>query len=238
MKRLTTEKPKDNVENTLNLFYIKDKETWIRGGGTAPEYKDVTLDNFMRRQIKERLPIDAPEDWREFSGMMAEWLFDDPESETGLLALLYAAAWGFAEIRDRLKRYEDTGAMPDVLEDLLKHLDRIESLGGWDLVDRWVKAASEGRLVEFPCAVGETAYWVHDRKITECKVHRVQKNREGAFLCLKSKRAHGVFRTDLCLGKTVFLNEKEAVAALATDKNDGYKQVNDLYDEDGRDIYE
>lgn len=150
MKRLTTEKPKDNVENTLNLFYIKDKETWIRGGGEPPEYKDETLDNFMRRQIKARMPIDAPEDWREFSAMMAEWLFDDPESETGLLALLYAAAWGFAEIRERLKRYEDTGAMPDVLEDLLKHLNRIESLSGWDLVDRWVKAAAEGRLVELP----------------------------------------------------------------------------------------
>lgn len=150
MNRLTTEKPKNNVENTLNLFYIKDKETWIRGGGLPPEYKDDTLDNFMRRQIKARLPIDAPEDWREFSCMMAEWLFDDPESETGLLALLYAAAWGFAEIRERLKRYEDTGAMPNVLEDLLEGLTRIEKLGGWDLVDRWVKAASEGRLVEIP----------------------------------------------------------------------------------------
>ena len=150
MKRLTTEKPKNNVENTLNLFYIKDKETWIRGGGPAPEYRDETLDNVMRRQIKVRLPIDAPEDWWEFSAMMAEWLFDDPESETGLLALLYAAAWGFAEIRERLKRYEDTGAMPDVLEDLLEGLTRIEKMGGWDLVDRWVKAAAEGRLVEIP----------------------------------------------------------------------------------------
>ena len=37
MKRLTTEKPQGNVENALNLFYIKDKETWIRGGGTAQE---------------------------------------------------------------------------------------------------------------------------------------------------------------------------------------------------------
>ena len=215
MKRMTTDRPQDNVENTLNLFYIKDKETWIRGGGPAPEYRDVTLDDFMRRMIKEKhMDVKVPEDWQEFSCMMAEWLMDDPESETGMMALMYAAAWGFAEIRERLKRYEDTGAMPDVLEELLEGLTRIEKLGGWDLVDRWVKAASEGRLVEFPCTVGATVYWVHDRKITECRVHRVQNNREGTFLCLKSKRAHGAFRMDLCLGKTVFLTREEAEAAL------------------------
>lgn len=55
MKRLTTEKPKNNVEKTLNLFYIKDKEAWIRGGGLQPEYKDEPLDNFMRRMIRERM---------------------------------------------------------------------------------------------------------------------------------------------------------------------------------------
>lgn len=151
MKRLTTDRPEDNVQNTLNLFYIRNRETWIRGGGPAPQYKDVSLDDFMRRMIKEKhVDEKVPERWSEFSEMMAEWLMDEPESETGMLALVYAAAWGFAEIRERLKRYEDTGAMPDVLEELLEGLTRIEKLGGWDLVDRWVKAASEGRLVELP----------------------------------------------------------------------------------------
>ena len=221
MNRLTTEKPKDNVENTLNLFYIKDKETWIRGGGTAPEYKDVTLDNFMRRQIKERMPIDAPEDWREFSCMMEEWLFDDPESETGLLALLYAAAWGFAEIRERLKRYEDTGAMPDVLEDLLEGLTRIEKLGGWDLVDRWVKAASEGRLVELPCKVGDTV-WIKNHKFAaEIESISIGEKDGPCFEWTEYDRGfeltevwdEGYF-TEKEIGKTVFLTREEAEAAL------------------------
>lgn len=150
--------PADVTQALLDMLLIPPgTKVWepACGGGPEPEYKDETLDNFMRRMIRERmakwdLEIQVPEDWREFSAMMAEWLFDDPESETGLLALLYAAAWGFAEIRERLKRYEDTGAMPDVLEDLLEGLTRIEKLGGWDLVDRWVKAATEGRLVEIP----------------------------------------------------------------------------------------
>ena len=221
MKRLTTDRPQDNVENTLNLFYIKDKETWIRGGGPAPEYRDVTLDDFMRRQIKARLPIDAPEDWQEFSAMMAEWLMDDPESETGMLALMYAAAWGFAEIRERLKRYEDTGAMPDVLEELLGGLTRIEKLGGWDLVDRWVKAASEGRLVELKCVprlkpyAENLLYIVEDGEVFEDFVTEVivgeGENREVVSL-------YSMYNGNVCtendFGKTVFLTEEEAAAAL------------------------
>ena len=206
MKRLTTDRPEGNVENTLNLFYVKDKETWIRGGGPAPQYKDVTLDDFMRRQIKARLPIDAPEDWKEFSAMMAEWLMDDPESDTGMLALVYAAAWGFAEIRERLKRYEDTGAMPDVLEELLGGLTRIEKLGGWDLVDRWVKAASEGRLVELPSKVCDIVYGADADPVLHLYVieHAVY---------LESAEG-GDFEVLSNFGKTVFLTREEAEAAL------------------------
>ena len=221
MKRLTTDRPEGNVENTLNLFYIKDRETWIRGGGPAPEYRDVTLDDFMRRQIKARLPIDAPKDWEEFSAMMAEWLMDDPESETGMLALMYAAAWGFAEIRERLKRYEDTGAMPDVLEELLGGLTRIEKLGGWDLVDRWVKAVSEGRLVELKCVprlkpcAENLLYIVEDGEVFDDFVTEVivgeGENREVVSL-------YSMYNGNVCtendFGKTVFFTAEEAEAAL------------------------
>ena len=222
MKRLTTDRPEDNVENTLNLFYIKDKETWIRGGGPAPEYRDVSMDDFMRRMIKEKhLDVKVPEDWQEFSCMMAEWLMDDPESETGLLALLYAAAWGFAEIRERLKRYEDTGAMPDVLEELLEGLTRIEKLGGWDLVDRWVKAAAEGRLVELkrvprlkPCDEN-ILYIVEDGEVFDDFVTEVivgeNENREVVSL-------YSMYDGNVCtendFGKTVFFTAEEAAAAL------------------------
>ena len=211
MKRLTTDRPQDNVENTLNLFYIKDKETWIRGGGPAPEYRDVTLDDFMRRMIKEKhLDVKVPEDWQEFSCMMAEWLMDDPESETGLLALVYAAAWGFAEIRERLKRYEDTGAMPDVLEELLEGLTRIEKLGGWDLVDRWVKAASEGRLVELPCKFGDPIYRIRRFKRGKNWTKEAEHILSGT---LTMNNVANVLFGDV-MGKTVFLTREEAEAAL------------------------
>lgn len=222
MKRLTTDRPQDNVQSTLNLFYVKDKETWIRGGGPAPEYRDVSLDDFMRRMIKEKhMDVKVPEDWQEFSCMMAEWLMDDPESETGMMALVYAAAWGFAEIRERLKRYEDTGAMPDVLEELLEGLTRIEKLGGWDLVDRWVKAASEGRLVELKCVprlkpcAENILYIVEDGEVFDDFVTEVivgeGENREVVSL-------YSMYNGNVCtendFGKTVFFTAEEAAAAL------------------------
>lgn len=226
MKRLTTDRPEDNVQSTLNLFYIKNKETWIRGGGPAPQYRDVSLDDFMRRMIKERmakwdLEVKVPEDWRGFSCMMAEWLFDEPESETGMLALLYAAAWGFAEIRERLKRYEDTGAMPDVLEELLESLARIEKLGGWDQVDRWVKAAAEGRLVDLPCKVGDTV-WIKNHKFAaEIESISIGGKDGPCFEWTEYDRGFDLtevwdegYFTEKEIGKTVFLTREEAEAAL------------------------
>ena len=65
-----------------------------------------------------------------------------------------------------------------------------------------------------PCKVGDTVYWVHGAVITECKVHRIQKNRNGLYICLKSNVSHGAFRADLSIGKTVFLTREEAEKVL------------------------
>ena len=78
-----------------------------------------------------------------------------------------------------------------------------------------LRAQRDGKLVGLPCEVGDQAYWVHNGVITDCRVHRIQINRSGMFLCLKSTRSHGAFRVDMCLGKTVFLTHKAAEAALA-----------------------
>ena len=113
MKRLTTNAPKDNIETALNLFYIKDHETWVRGGGPEPDYPDVSLFDFTRALIKAHLPdVKVPEHDSDFSAMMAEWLFDDVDSKEGTIATLYTAAWAFAELREKLMRYEDAGMVP------------------------------------------------------------------------------------------------------------------------------
>lgn len=108
MKRLTTDTPKDNLENALNLFYIKDHETWVRGYGPAPEYADVSLFDLTRDIVKTHIPdAELPEDNDNLSNMMPEWLMDGIDSAEGIVALLYTAAWAYAELRHKLMRYED-----------------------------------------------------------------------------------------------------------------------------------
>ena len=110
MKRLTTDTPKDNLETALNLFFIKDRDTWVRRYGPPPECPDISLDNLMRELIAKFLPdVKCPQDPADFSFMMAEWLYDDVDTAEGALALLYSAAWAFAELRERLKKYENLG---------------------------------------------------------------------------------------------------------------------------------
>lgn len=229
MKRLTTDTPKNNLQAALNLFYIKDHETWVRGGGPGPEYADVSLFDFIRDVVKSHIPdVELPEDNDDLSDMMPEWLMDDPGTAEGVIGLLYTAAWAYAELRHKLMLYEDTGMEPEEINRIVDaygrgHTLRTESAERLEIVreiktDRLrelAKAEQDGRMVMLPCGVGDTVYWLHNGVITECRVHRVQMNRTGMFICLKSKVSHGAFRVDICLGKTVFLTREEAEAALA-----------------------
>lgn len=112
----------------------------------------------------------------------------------------------------RLAAYEDTRLMP---EDIAKAKDALEyAYGNADRIIELAEADRDGRVVVLPCKVGDTVYWVHGAVITECRVHRVQKNRNGLYICLKSNVSHGAFRADLSIGKTVFLTREEAERAL------------------------
>ena len=119
------------------------------------------------------------------------------------------------EVWERLKAYEDAGLSPQACAEA-REIE--ETLSGCDYsISRMVelmKADVEGRVLILPCKVGDMAYWVHNGVITGCHVYRIQVNRKGTFVFLKSTISHGGFRTDACLGKTVFLSRKEAEKAL------------------------
>lgn len=120
------------------------------------------------------------------------------------------------QVWERLKQYEDTGLSPIACEESAK-TEKGLSEGGYS-ISRMVElmcADQEGRVIVLPCEVGYAAYWVHNGIITDCHINRIQVNRKGVFLCLKSKKSHGAFRVDTCLGKTVFLTREEAEKALA-----------------------
>ena len=125
---------------------------------------------------------------------------------------------------NRLAAYEDTGLEPqDIISAVdmekiacaLHELNAYKDIGPIDHIRDLLQAEQDGRLVVLPCKVGDAVYWLHNDVITECRVHRVQMNRTGLFICLKSKVSHGAFRVDICLGKTVFLTREEAEAALS-----------------------
>lgn len=118
---------------------------------------------------------------------------------------------------NRLADYEDTQPTPEEIDmdheaaETLRQLRRNCDL---DRLEKLAEADKAGRLVVLPCKVGDTAYWVHGAVITECKVYRIQKNRNGLYICLKSNVSHGAFRTDLSFGKIIFLTREAAEKAL------------------------
>ena len=124
----------------------------------------------------------------------------------------------FDRLVERLAAYEDTGLTPveikSMQEEHFSGLEMAKLHSALMELKKYQEADKDGRLVVLPCKVGDTVYWVHGAVITECKVYRVQKNRKGLYICLKSNVSHGAFCADLSIGKTVFLTSEEAEEAL------------------------
>ena len=73
MVRLTTDNPTDNIEASLNLFYVRDGDAFIRGGGDAPDYADISVTDFIRKAARALCPdMLLPESAEEISFAMAE----------------------------------------------------------------------------------------------------------------------------------------------------------------------
>lgn len=139
------------------------------------------------------------------------------EYKTGQIAC-EVGSQGVRELLERVAAYEDTGCEP---EQIVKVKDALEyAYGNAERIIELAEADRDGRVVVLPCKVGDTVYWVHSTVITECKVHRIQTNRNGLYICLKSIMSHGAFRVDLCLGKNVFLTREEAEKALEAIEDD------------------
>lgn len=151
--RLTTDTPKNNLEMALNLFYVKDRDVWVRGYGKNGA--DISLFDLSRELTRWNCPyvdLDISDD--SFSMMMAEWLWEDVESFEHVLALLYQAAWVCAELREHLKQFEDTGLYPESVEALKlsmmgKAISEITEFDGLpiDRLRELAEADKDGRVV-------------------------------------------------------------------------------------------
>lgn len=230
MKRLTTNCPDNNLDAALNLFYIKDFETWVRGGGDGPDYPDIRLYDFIRKAAKILLPdLDFPTDDDGVDYAMGELLLDGPDEPTGLLALLYTAAWSYAELRGRLMQYEDTGLEPAMCANYKTFEDEAISKGvPFKRIVALMEADRAGRLVVLPVrpvltqSIGSMLYIIEDGEIVEDSLCE-------ALVGMGSNGEINIFYTTLSdqisfeqadIGKTVFLTREEAEAALEAKSND------------------
>lgn len=106
MKRLTTDDAQ-SILYGLNLIFVKDGEVWIRGGGTAPDYPDCTLVEYIGR-IAETHHLDiVSRDAESLGDEMYDCLQYGVEELEGVVAFLHAAAVQAAEMRGRLSDIED-----------------------------------------------------------------------------------------------------------------------------------
>ena len=223
MKRLTTNCPDNNLDAALNLFYVKDFETWVRGGGDGPDYPDIRLYDFIRKAAKILLPdLDFPMDDDGVDYAMGELLLDGPDEPTGLLALLYTAAWSYAELRGRLMQYEDTGLEPAMCANYKTFEDEAISKGvTFKRIVALMEADRAGRLVVLPVrpvltqSIGSMLYIIEDGEIVEDSLCE-------ALVGMGSNGEINIFYTTLSdqisfeqadIGKTVFLTREAAEKA-------------------------
>jgi hypothetical protein len=107
MERLTSNKPTSDM-NMLELAYnscYADEKCNAR-------YRDYELDIDSRELIKNLAKDMCDEDLsnmsdEEFDEYMAEMLSVEVDSQIGLLALFYRNLWAMADLREKLKEYED-----------------------------------------------------------------------------------------------------------------------------------
>lgn len=174
MYRLTDDNPTDNLRTSMNLFYVRDGNVFVRGGGAAPDYADISLNDFIRKATRAISPeMLLPESDEEIGFAMAEYLLDGSEEPTGLIALLYTAAWAYAELRGRLKQYEDTGLTPEQVHEMYGEYCLLESAlknyGAHERMKGLAKADKEGRVVVLPCKVGDTVWFkTYKNSAREC----------------------------------------------------------------------
>lgn len=119
------------------------------------------------------------------------------------------------KVWERLKEYEDAGLSPQACVEA-REIEAGLSAEDYSIhrMVELMRADKDGRLVVLPhCKLGDTVYWLHDKKITECRVYRIQESTKGVQIAIKSTVSHGVFSVDY-FGKSIFLTREEAEKAL------------------------
>ena len=147
-RRMTTDTPDGNYEQSLNLF-VRGEDGWVQ----MPS-RSISLNDYMKQLIKaHNADIDTEGTPEEFDMTLTEHLFDGPETIEGLLAEHYTLSWALASLRDKLKNYEDAG-IPEIMPEGLRTIDR--SIGTYGKDAQLTKAVEEmSELTKALCKLKE-----------------------------------------------------------------------------------
>lgn len=140
-----------------------------------------------------------------------EICFEVPNDREGLYNIVDVAELLENDERDeilfriakRLKAYEDTGLEPHHIDDIVGQL-----LG-------YLDAEQAGLLIELPCKVGDTVYYVNlSNKVINYTVSGFKVDCFGNLQINVARHLESGYFLDMQLGKTVFLTREEAEKAL------------------------
>ena len=160
MKRLTMKDvhAMNMTELALNQVFVRDARVWYRKG---PE-DECSVCDLILNAVKslELLPFPLYDDAtdQEVDDVMQSWLQFGEKQPEGILAILYRALWAMAEVRERLKLYED--AMT---------LERAQELA---------QAEKDGRLVVLPFCIGVPLYEATGKGVREYQVEQHMKHKQ------------------------------------------------------------
>ena len=110
MKKLITDNPQSNTETMLNYAYVEDKWVKIRG-------MEKPFMQYIREQCQHQGCNLSELDDMETAENVTDCAFSNPECP---IFMLFTTATQAAELRGRLKEYENTGLTPQEAIDLKK----------------------------------------------------------------------------------------------------------------------
>lgn len=178
MERLTTNKD----VSEMSMYELAHNSCYAKDG--RARYRDYDTDIDAREVAKKLLSkyADMQEEFtddEEFDEYMENYLsygidhLSNKKSIKVLIASFYTNLWAMADLRERLKEYEDIGLTPEQLREIdklyaekCKELAESEkrSFSGLEMVKIWAKLKKlkeyhdleeQGKLLKLPCAVGD-----------------------------------------------------------------------------------
>ncbi len=191
MQRMTTDTPQTNIETLLNFAYGKDKEVHLTYGDGM---EDVTLADYIVDHAKS--DFECAVNREDVINGDSCWECDCP------LAVLNAVATQAAELRSKLKKYEDAEESGLLLRLPCKVGDTV-----------WTNLAWNGwylRESKMPYAANVVFIGLNDSE-----------KMGGGIINVSDKKGHMMQFTFADIGKTVFLTCEEAKMASKWAKADG-----------------